>query len=89
MTRIALPARADRVAAETALAELRTGIAAGDVTIDGSDVTQLGQAMLQVLIAGRRQAVLAGHELTIVASDAMRSILAMADAEAVIDGGHL
>ncbi|MFA5967784.1 MAG: STAS domain-containing protein [Sphingomonas sp.] len=89
MTRIALPARADRVAAETVLAELRTGIPAGDVTIDGSDVTQLGQAMLQVLIAGRRQAVLAGNEFTIVASDAMRTILAMADAEAVIDGGHL
>lgn len=89
MTQIKLPARADRAAAETLLPDLRSAIAGGDVTIDGADVTHLGQAMLQLLIAAQRKAHAAGRAFTLNASDAMRATLAIAGAGALADGGKL
>ena len=89
MTRIDLPPRADRAAAEALLPAIRGAVAAGDVTIDGSDVAQIGQAMLQLLIAARRSAQSAGHGFALNGSEAMRASLALAGAEALADGGPL
>lgn len=89
MSRIELPSRADRAAAEALLPTLRDAVAAGDVAIDGAQVAQIGQAMLQMLIATRRSAESAGHGFALTASDAMRATLAIAGAEALVDGDIL
>lgn len=86
MATIDLPARADRAAAETLLPVLRDAAQAGDVSIDGRAVVQLGQAMVQLLIAARRAAETAGHRFVLDPSEAMAATLAMAGAEALLDG---
>lgn len=80
MYTILLPARCDRSAAITLYPELRDRLAEGEVVIDGSDVTQLGQAMLQLLLSARQTATRHGQALSIILSDKMRSTLAMAEA---------
>lgn len=82
-----LPARCDRPAAHALLPELQRAVATGDVVIDGEAVTQLGQAMLQLLLSARASVASHGHKLTITASEAMRATLAMVDADRLIDGG--
>lgn len=89
MARITLPARADRAAAAALLPVLRDAVAAGDVSIDGAEVAHTGQAMLQLLIAARQSATAAGHGFELTASAAMRAALAIAGAEALVDGGAL
>ena len=56
MTRIALPTRCDRAAAEALLPELVAALGNGPLEIDASGTTQIGQAMLQVLVSARRTA---------------------------------
>jgi len=53
---ITLPARCDRSAAEALLPELQAAQGTGMLRIDASQTTQIGQAMLQLLIAARRSA---------------------------------
>ncbi|MBY0282364.1 MAG: STAS domain-containing protein [Sphingomonas sp.] len=80
-----LPVRCHRDAADEMLPLLRDGIAAGDVAIDGGEVTQLGQAMLQLLFSARKTAANQGVGFAITASDAMRAALASAGAEHLLD----
>lgn len=82
---LTLPARCHRDAADAMLPLLRDGIAAGDVAIDGADVTQLGQAMLQLLFSARKTAANRGVAFAITASDAMRAALTSAGAEHLLD----
>ena len=82
---LTLPARCHRDAADAMLPLLRDGIAAGDVAIDGGEVTQLGQAMLQLLLSARKTAANRGVGFAITASDAMRAALASAGAEHLLD----
>lgn len=82
---LTLPARCHRDAADAMLPLLRDGIAAGDVAIDGGDVTQLGQAMLQLLLSVRKTAANRGVAFAITASDAMRAALASAGAGHLLD----
>ena len=89
MNRIELPQRADRAAAEALLPVLRDAVAKGDVEVDGTHVAQIGQAMLQLLIAARRSAEAAGNGFALAASDTMRATLAIAGAEALVDGGSI
>ncbi len=80
-----LPPHCHRDAANAMLPILRDGIAAGDVAIDGGDVTQLGQAMLQLLLSARKTAASQGVAFAITGSDAMRAALASANAEHLLD----
>lgn len=86
-TLLALPARCDRAAADVLLPRLRAAVAAGDVAIDGGDVVQFGQAMLQLLLSARAAAAATGHRLTIAPSPSMRGIVAMAGAAALLGTG--
>lgn len=54
MASITLPARCDRAAAEALLPELRAAIGSGPIAIDGRAVSQVGEAVLQLLLAARR-----------------------------------
>ncbi|MDE2405375.1 MAG: STAS domain-containing protein [Sphingomonadales bacterium] len=54
MTAITLPARCDRAAAEALLPEFQSAQGSGVLRIDASQTTQIGQAMLQLLVAVRR-----------------------------------
>ena len=54
MTAITRPARCDRAAAEAQLPEFQSAQGAGVLHIDASQTTQVGQAMLQLLVAARR-----------------------------------
>jgi len=54
MTAITLPARCDRAAAEALLPEFQSAQGAGLIQIDASQTSQIGQAMLQLLVAARR-----------------------------------
>ncbi|MBU6266008.1 MAG: STAS domain-containing protein [Sphingomonadales bacterium] len=54
MTAITLPARCDRAAAEALLPEFQSAQGSGVLHIDASQTTQIGQAMLQLLVAARR-----------------------------------
>lgn len=80
MHTVHLPARCDRAAAIALHPELRDRLAEGEVVIDGSDVTQLGQATLQLLLSARQTATRHDRTLTIILSEKMRSTLAMAEA---------
>lgn len=53
MSRITLPERCDRGAAQTLLPEFVALLGSGPVEIDGSRVAQIGQAMLQLLVSAR------------------------------------
>lgn len=58
MTRIILPERCDRAAAEAMLPEFIAALGSSGVSgaleIDASSATQIGQAMLQLLVSARR-----------------------------------
>ncbi len=54
MSEIALPSRCDRAAAETLLPEFVAAMGSGRIEIDGRQVSQVSQAMLQLLLAVRR-----------------------------------
>lgn len=86
MTRIELPARADRAAAEAIYPVLRDAVATGAVAVDGTGVAQIGQAMLQLLIAAQRSAKGVGHDFAITASGAMQAALAAAGADMLTVG---
>ena len=53
MTKLTLPARCDRAAAEVLLPELIAASRGGRIEIDASRVEQVGQAMLQTLLSAR------------------------------------
>jgi hypothetical protein len=54
MPSISLPPRCDRAAAEALLPEMIAALGAGPLTIDARGCTQIGQVMLQILVAARR-----------------------------------
>ena len=68
MTTITLPSRCDRAAAEALLPELQAALGAGAFAIDGSAVSQVGQAMLQLLVSAR----FSGVGVTITPSSDLR-----------------
>ena len=67
MNTVLLPAACSRTAAEALLPELVAAMGQGPVTIDGSAVTQVGQAVLQLLVSARRS----GEGATITPSPAL------------------
>jgi len=54
MNPVTLPASCNRTAAEALLPELVAAIGSQPIAIDGSAVSQIGQAMLQLLVSARR-----------------------------------
>jgi chemotaxis protein CheX len=75
---VSLPEKCDRVAAHNLAQQLRGLIGQGDpITIDGTAVRQVGQAMLQTLVSARLSTGQAGQQLSITASDQMRRICRM------------
>lgn len=54
MPAITLPARCDRAAAERLLPEMIVASRLGKVEINASEVSQVGQAVLQLLLSARR-----------------------------------
>ncbi|MBX9884068.1 MAG: chemotaxis protein CheX [Novosphingobium sp.] len=54
MPTITLPPRCDRAAAEALLPEMVAGLGSGALQINARDCTQIGQAMLQLLVSARR-----------------------------------
>ncbi len=54
MPTFTLPARCDRAAAEALLPEMVAALGSGALHIDARECTQIGQAMLQVLVSARR-----------------------------------
>ena len=54
MQTISLPPRCDRAAAEALLPELIAALGSGPLAIDARACTQIGQVMLQILVASRR-----------------------------------
>jgi len=67
MNTVLLPAACTRSAAEALLPELLTAVGNGPVHIDGTAVTQVGQAVLQLLVSARRS----GEGATIAPSAAL------------------
>lgn len=56
MPTICLPERCDRAVAETLLPEFIAAMGNDPIDIDGKAVSQVGQAMLQLLVSARRSA---------------------------------
>jgi anti-anti-sigma regulatory factor len=54
MSVIVLPARCDRAAAERLLPDLIKAAKSRRIEIDGTNVEQIGQAVLQLLVSSRR-----------------------------------
>lgn len=54
MSSITLPGRCDRAAAEAIWPEFVAALGNGALSIDGSAVEHVGQAMLQLLVSARR-----------------------------------
>lgn len=54
MPTFTLPSRCDRAAAEALLPEMVAALGTGALHIDARECTQIGQAMLQVLVSARR-----------------------------------
>lgn len=67
MASITLPERCDRAASEELLAQLRAA-PSGPLLLDARDVSQFGQAMLQVLVSARKSR----PDVTIEASQVVR-----------------
>ncbi len=69
MNTIKLPARCDRAAAEALFPEFvaAMGSGPGATEVDASGVTQIGQAVLQLLVSARRS----GNGATIAPSEAL------------------
>ena len=53
MPTITLPSRCDRAAAEALLPEMVASLGSGPLHIDARECTQIGLAMLQVLVSAR------------------------------------
>ena len=68
MPTITLPNRCDRAAAEALLPEMVAGLGSGALHINARDCTQIGQAMLQLLVSARRT----GDGAVIEPSDSLR-----------------
>ncbi|WP_288806051.1 STAS domain-containing protein [uncultured Novosphingobium sp.] len=64
---IVLPARCDRAAAEVLLPEFVAAVGLQPISIDGSGVEHVGQAVLQLLVSARRS----GGGAVITASPAL------------------
>jgi anti-anti-sigma regulatory factor len=56
MTAVILPASCNRTAAEALLPELVAALGDAPTAIDGTAVTHVGQAVLQLLVSARRSA---------------------------------
>lgn len=54
MNPVVLPSCCNRAAAEALLPELVAAMGSGPIAIDASAATQVGQAMLQLLVSARR-----------------------------------
>ena len=54
MSSISLPPRCDRATVESLLPEFTAAVGADSLRIDASQVTHLGQALLQLLVSARR-----------------------------------
>lgn len=67
MQTVILPPACTRTAAEALLPELVAAMGHGPIAIDGSAVTQVGQAVLQLLVSARRS----GEGATIAPSAAL------------------
>lgn len=80
MSTLTLPATCDRAAAVALLPELAAMAGGVPLEIDGSAVTHVGQAMLQVLLSARRS----GPGAIITASPALRDSARMAGLEAAL-----
>lgn len=74
MVTITLPARCDRAAAEALLPEFLAHLGTRALEIDGSSVSQVGQAMLQLLVSARRSC----EQVTITASASLREAAELA-----------
>lgn len=72
MHTIALPEKCDRSVALAMAPLFRTALAEGDLTLDGDNVQQVGQSMLQILVSARLSAALGGRQLSITASEKLR-----------------
>lgn len=68
MPSITLPGRCDRAAAEALLPDFQAALGAGALTIDASQTTHIGQAMLQLLVSARQS----GEGAVIEPSPALR-----------------
>ncbi len=88
MRHMSLPTRCDRAAAIAFHPELRTHLLKGAVEIDGRDVAQIGQAMLQLLLSARQTATKTGHSLNIIMSEKMCATLSNAGADPDMVGGN-
>ncbi len=73
MTTITLPSRCDRAATEALLPELQAALGGGTLTIDGSAATQVGQAMLQLLVSAR----FSGIHVDITPSPELREVASL------------
>ena len=62
MPTISLPERCDRAVAETLLPEFVAAIGNSPIEVNGEAVTQVGQAMLQLLVSARHSG--AGANIT-------------------------
>jgi hypothetical protein len=82
MPTISLPARCDRAAAEAMVPELIAALGQGPLAIDARGCTQIGQAMLQVLVSARRT----GAGATIEASPVLRDTARRLGLEAALFG---
>lgn len=83
MTRIALPNRCDRAAAAALLPELVAALGNGPLEIDASGTTQIGQAMLQLLVSARRT----GDGAQIMPSSELREIAVLVGLEDILCAG--
>lgn len=77
MTTVRLPARCDRVAVQTILADLAAAVGPQPIEIDASQVEQAGQALLQLLVSARYS----GGGAKIAASDQLRQAAVLAGLE--------
>jgi hypothetical protein len=82
MPTISLPARCDRAAAEALVPDLIAALGQGPLAIDARGCTQIGQAMLQVLISARRT----GEGAVIDASPMLRDTAQRLGLEAALFG---
>jgi anti-anti-sigma regulatory factor len=80
MTQLTLPIRCDRAAAEALLPEFQAAQGSGPLRIDASQTTQIGQAMLQLLVAARRGA----DRVQIIASPTLREAARLTGLEPVL-----
>ncbi|MFA7602675.1 MAG: STAS domain-containing protein [Novosphingobium sp.] len=73
MSPITLPARCDRATVESLLPDFVAAVGTGALRIDASQVTHVGQALLQLLVSARRSI----ESVTIDASPALRDAAAV------------